>query len=272
MRHSRSKRCSCCCAGRSRAPGSPPDPSNNRGCDSLSAELGSASPVHSRSFITRPAFAALIAFVLTAAAVTVPIVISGLYEQIALAGVVGVAIAVLTAVLAVRFRRRESERSSEHRRTQEELADADRKYRDLTDNLPLITWIYAVGDRADTRLVTPQVESLLGYTPEDWNGELLERIIHPDDRERVRKEIAAAHETGTPFQSEYRVLARGGSVVWLREHARTIAKRDGRPLFGESFLVDISERKRIEDECDGLVAAERTAVSATPRRHGRLHP
>ena len=92
---------------------------------------------------------------------------------------------------------------------------------------------------------------------------MLERIIHPDDRERVQKEIASADEAGTPFQTEYRVLARGGSVVWLREHARTISKRDGRPVFGESFLLDIGERKRIEDECDGLVAAERTAVAET---------
>ena len=226
--------------------------------------------MQSRSFITRPAFVALTALVLTAAAVTVPIVISGLYEQIALAAVVAVAIAGLAAVLAVRFSRRESERWTEHRRTQEELADADRKYRDLTDSLPLITWIYAVGDRADTRLVSPQVESLLGYAPDDWNGEVLDRIIHPDDRERVQKEIAAADEAGTPFQTEYRVLARGGSVVWLREHARTISKRDGRPVLGESFLVDIGERKRIEDECDGLVAAERTAVAETAERQARL--
>src|SRR5204863_9268921 len=220
--------------------------------------------------ITRPAFVAVTALVLTAAAVTVPIVISGLYEQIALAAVVAVAIAALAAVLAVRFGRRESQRWSEHRRTQEELADADRKYRDLTDSLPLITWIYAVGDRTDTRLVSPQVESLLGYAPDDWNGELLERIIHPDDRERVVKEIAAAHEDGTPLQTEYRVLARGGSVVWLREQARTISKRDGRPVLGESFLLDIGERKRIEDECDGLVAAERTAVAETAERQARL--
>jgi len=111
---------------------------------------------------------------------------------------------------------------------------------------------------------------LLGYAPDDWNGELLERIIHPDDRERVRKEIAAAEESGTPLQTEYRVLARGGSVVWLREQARTISKRDGRPAFGESFLMDIGERKRIEDECDGLVAAERTAIAATAERQARL--
>jgi PAS domain S-box-containing protein len=214
--------------------------------------------------------AGVIALVLIAAVATVPIVISGLYEQIALGAVVAVAIAVLVAVLAARFQRREKERWGEHRRTQEELADADRKYRDLTDSLPLVTWIYAVGDRNDTRLVSPQIESLLGYTPDEWNGEVLERIIHSDDRERVRRDIAAASEAGTPLQTEYRALSRSGSVVWLREQARTISTRDGRPIFGESFLVDIGERKRAEDECERLVAAERSASAQTGERQGRI--
>ncbi|MGN6431640.1 MAG: ATP-binding protein [Gaiellaceae bacterium] len=224
----------------------------------------------SRSFTSRPAFVAAFALVLTAA-VTVPFFfVSDLYQQLAIAVALALGVGALVGYLAVRFRRREDERLGEQRRAHEELADSDRKYRDLTDSLPLVTWIYAVGDRSDTRLVSPQVESLLGYAPGDWDGELLERVIHPDDRERVIKEISAANEAGTPFETEYRVLARNGSVVWIREQARTISRRDGRPLFGESFLVDIDERKRVEDECDGLVAAERKAVAETAERQARL--
>jgi len=196
--------------------------------------------------------------------------VSGLYQKLAIAAALSLAVAALCGYLAVRLRRREDERLGEQRRAHEELADSDRKYRDLTDSVPLVTWIYAVGDRSDTRLVSPQVESLFGYAPGDWDGELLERIIHPDDRERVVREVAAADESGTPLQTEYRILARNGSVVWTREHARTISKRDGRPLFGESFLVDIGELKRIEEECDGLVAAERAAVADTAERQARL--
>jgi len=226
--------------------------------------------VNSRSFTSRPAFVAVAALVLTAA-VTLPFFfVSGLYEEIAIAAAFAVAVALLAGYLAVRLRRREDEHVGEQRRAREELTDSNRRYRDLTDSLPLVTWIYAVGDRSDTRLVSPQIESLLGYAPGDWDGDLLERIIHPDDRGRVQKEIAAADEAGTPFEAEYRVLARSGSVVWIREQARTISRRDGRPLFGESFLADIGERKRIEDECEGLVAAERTASAQTTERQARL--
>src|SRR5437763_2112039 len=125
MPRPRARRSSCGSAALSQAPGSPPDPSNNAGCDSLSPKLGSASPVQSRSFITRPALVAVTALVLTAAAVTVPIVISGLYEQIALAGGVAVAIAVRAALLAPRLAGRESARWPEHPRTQEGRPGAD---------------------------------------------------------------------------------------------------------------------------------------------------
>jgi PAS domain S-box-containing protein len=224
----------------------------------------------SRSPSSRPWLAAVACLILTAA-VTVPFFfVTRFAEELAIAAVLSLAVAVLGGLLARRLDRREADRLAEQRRVNEELADADRKYRDLTDSLPLVTWIYAVGDRNDTRLVSPQIESKLGYSPDQWNGELLARILHRDDRERVLDEITRATENGTPFETEYRVLTRSGEVVWLREHARTIARRDGRPLFGESFLVDIGERKRAEDECDRLVAAERAAVAEATERQGRL--
>jgi PAS domain S-box-containing protein len=225
--------------------------------------------LQSRSF-SRPWFIAVAGVILTAAVTAPFFFVTDLAGQLAIAAALSLAAAITAGLLARRFGRRETERLTEQRQVNEERADADQKYRDLTDSLPLVTWTYAVGDRNDTRLVSPQVEALLGYAPDQWDGEVLTRILHPDDRDRVLEEIAAAGENGTPFQTDYRVLARNGEVVWLREHARTISGRDGRPLFGESFLVDIGERKRAEDECDRVLAAERAAVSDTIERQGRL--
>ena len=225
--------------------------------------------LQSRSF-SRPWFVAVAGLILTAAVTAPFFYVTGLTVQLAIAAGFSLAAAIAAGLLARRFARRETDRLTEHRELHQERADAERKYRDLTDSLPLVTWVYAVGDRNDTRLVSPQIEALLGYAPDQWDGEVLARILHPDDRDRVLEEITAAGENGTPFQTEYRVLTRNGEVVWLREYARTIAKRDGRPLFGESFLVDIGERKGAEDDCDRLVAAERAAVSDTIERQGRL--
>jgi len=215
--------------------------------------------LQSRSLTSHPWLIAVGGLIVTAAVTAPFFFVTRLAEQLTIAAAFSIAAAVSAGLLAKRLDRRG-----------QELVDAERKYRDLTDGLPLATWVYGVKDRNDTRLMGPQVEAMLGYSPEQWDGELLERILHPDDRERVLAGIAAAAESGAPFESEYRVLARNGEVVWLREHARIVSGSDGEPLFGQSFLVDIGERKRVEDETDRLLAAERAAASETVERQGRL--
>ena len=210
------------------------------------------------------------ALILTAA-VTAPFFFAeSLVEHLAIAGALSLLVALAAGFLARWLHRREEERLNERRRIDDEVAASEREYRDLIGGLPLVTWIYDAGDRNETRLVGPQLEAMLGYTPDQWDGELQTQILHPDDSERVQAEVASAQERGTPFQIEYRVLARNGDVVWLREYARTVSDPDGKPVFGASFLLDIGDRKRVEDECDRLLAAERAAASETIEREGRL--
>ena len=215
--------------------------------------------LQSRSLTSRPWLIAVAGLILTAVATAPFFFVTRLAEQLAITAALSVAAAIAAGLLARRLDRRE-----------QQLAEAERKYFDLTDGLPLVTWTYAVGDRGDTRFVGPQIEATVGYPPDQWNGELLAGILHPDDRDRVLGEIESTAENGVPFQSEYRVLARNGEVVWLREHARTVSGPDGERLFGQSFLVDIGERKRAEDESERLLAAERAAASETVERQGRL--
>ena len=224
----------------------------------------------SRPLLSRPWLIAVAGLILTAAVTAPFFFVTSVVDEIIIAAVLSVAVALVVGLLARRHDREQKDRLNEQHRVRDELAEADRKYGDLTESLPLVTWVYAVGDREDTRLVSSQIESTLGYAPDQWDGELLKTILHPDDRNRVLEEIALAMESGNPLDTEYRVRARTGEVVWLREHARTISRRDGRPLFGESFLVDIGERKRAEDECDRLVAAERAAISDTVEKQRRL--
>jgi two-component system phosphate regulon sensor histidine kinase PhoR len=209
---------------------------------------------------------ALAGLILTAA-ITVPFFfVTRLAVELAIAAALSLAAGIGAWLLAKRLDRRGRQLVD----ADQQLVDAERKYRDLTEGLPLLTWVYGAGDRSDTRLVGPQIEDMLGYPREQWDGELLERVLHPDDRDRVLGEISSASEKGVPFESEYRVLARSGEVVWLREHARVVSGPDGEPAFGQSFLVDIGERKRVEDESDRSVAAERAAIAETVARQGRL--
>ena len=66
--------------------------------------------------------------------------------------------------------------------------------------------------------VSPQVDAILGYTPEEWLAisHKWDELIHPDDLATVR----AAEEgsaRGEPFQAEFRVKRKDGREVWLND-------------------------------------------------------
>ena len=64
--------------------------------------------------------------------------------------------------------------------------------------------------------VSPQVEQLLGLSPERYTEDWVD-MIHPDDRERVLASSAEADAAGTRFVAEYRSYRADGALVWIRE-------------------------------------------------------
>jgi hypothetical protein len=84
------------------------------------------------------------------------------------------------------------------------------------------------------------VKQLLGYSVEESreDPELWNRILHPDDRERVIAEERRTSATGEPFRMEYRMIARGGRVVWGRDEAVLVRGQGGRPRFWQGVIFD----------------------------------
>jgi PAS domain S-box-containing protein len=119
---------------------------------------------------------------------------------------------------------------TERVRAEERLADAEERYRTLVEQIPAVTYIdWAVG--SDAPLYTsPQIEGMLGYTPEEWiNGKLWPKRLHPEDRDRVLAADERFEKEGEErFAEEYRLIAKDGRVVWVREEAVLVKGRAGR--------------------------------------------
>ena len=89
---------------------------------------------------------------------------------------------------------------------------------------------------------------------------LFGRILHPDDRHRVD----GASKPPDPrrlHQIDYRLLARDGRVVWVRDEATTVLDGTGKPLCIQGYLQDVSERKLADEDRKQLRAAEATATA-----------
>jgi diguanylate cyclase (GGDEF)-like protein/PAS domain S-box-containing protein len=122
-------------------------------------------------------------------------------------------------------------------------------YQQLVEQLPLVVYVDELNDKATNIYTSPQVEPLLGYTVDEWvaDRELFLKVLHPDDRERVIAEVRQTNLSGEPFVSEYRVLAKDGSVVWIRDESTPYAE-DGRLVHKQGYMLDITRRREAEDE------------------------
>ena len=128
--------------------------------------------------------------------------------------------------------------------------EAEKRYRDLIEQLPLVTYIDEPTETAPNIYTSPQVQALVGTSPDEWVGDpdFFPQLLHPDDRERVIADHARALSSGASSWSfEYRLLARDGRTVWIRDDAVVVKDERGEPLYTQGFMLDITERKQAEE-------------------------
>jgi PAS domain S-box-containing protein len=146
---------------------------------------------------------------------------------------------------------------SEQRRAEEARRRAENRYLDLIERLPLTVYIDRIDEVSSNVYTSPQLESVLGYTVEEWTSddELFVKVLHPDDRERVLAAHFRTRDTGEPFRMEYRMIAKDGTVRWFLDQASVVTdEQTGLPAYHHGFLLDITERKELEE---ALRAAEK---------------
>src|ERR1700746_3110800 len=85
-----------------------------------------------------------------------------------------------------------------------------RRYRTLIEQLPLVVYVDALDAVSSNIFTSPQIKPLLGYGVDEWKAEtaLFERLLPPDDRDRVLASHAHTPETQEPLSIEYRLIAR----------------------------------------------------------------
>ncbi|MFL5800034.1 MAG: PAS domain S-box protein [Actinomycetota bacterium] len=141
------------------------------------------------------------------------------------------------------------------------LREAESRYRTLVETIPMVTYIVERGPHGRSVYVSPQIERLTGYTVEEClpDRRLWTRILHPEDRARVLAEDALHEQTEEPFSAEYRIVARDGRVVWIDNEAVLLRDDAGRASHWQGVMIDVTERKKAEEELRRALEMERDA-------------
>ena len=145
------------------------------------------------------------------------------------------------------------------------------KYRALVEQIPAITYIAALDEAGTTLYISPQIEAVLGFSPDEWlsNPKSWVKQLHPEDRERVLAEYKSSHEKGQPFHSQYRWLSRDGRVLWCHDNAVLVKDETGKPLFFQGIVTDITELKQATEEIY-LFQSVAMAISVCRNLHDAL--
>jgi diguanylate cyclase (GGDEF)-like protein/PAS domain S-box-containing protein len=148
----------------------------------------------------------------------------------------------------------------------DEISSAGDDYRRLVERLPAIVYSCELGENGRWRYVSPQIEEILGYSPEEWMADpcLWARCLHPEDRERaLEQESQKVVASGGAPPVDYRMLTRDGEIVWILDEAVLEPDRNGTPIW-HGVLYDITERKIAEQELQ-RAAAQQAAVARLGR-------
>lgn len=124
------------------------------------------------------------------------------------------------------------------------LRESEEKYRDLVENINDV--IYAIDRNGVVTYVSPTIESIIGYRPEEVLGRNFRELLHAEDLTGVNKRLAAVF-SGKIEPHEYRVQKKSGGYCWMQASSRPIYKgEENFPVGIQGVLTDLTNQKKLE--------------------------
>jgi PAS domain S-box-containing protein len=127
------------------------------------------------------------------------------------------------------------------------LAETEGRLRSLIEHIPAIVYVCDVKPPYRTQYISPQVHTMLGYSPEEWTGDpdgLYVKLVHPEDLQRVIRNDRRALKQGFA-RVEYRLLDSRGEARWFRDEAVLVRDPAGTPIAWHGVLVEITGLRKM---------------------------
>jgi len=144
-------------------------------------------------------------------------------------------------------------------RKQVELAlkDNERRYRTLVSHIPGI--IYRCLPNLDwtVEFMSDAIQGTIGYSAQEMMSQVvpgLALLVHADDLPWVRDQVRVAVEEHTPFELEYRMIARDGSIRWVYEKGQGVWNEQQELVYLDGAIFDVSDRKQAEEQLKASLA------------------
>ncbi|MBN1413309.1 MAG: PAS domain S-box protein [Spirochaetales bacterium] len=132
-----------------------------------------------------------------------------------------------------------------------ELLERENSYKTLANNLPGIVYRIYLRERNRMVFFNDMLEKLTGYEEEELKHGMVNSIdpfIHPEDRPQFVWSVRHSIENKLSFKIDYRLITKTGDEILMDEYGRIIEGPDGKPLYIDGVIFDVTEKKTAERE------------------------
>jgi PAS domain S-box-containing protein len=151
---------------------------------------------------------------------------------------------------------------SVRRRAELALQESEARFRNMADHAPVMMW---VTDQAGSCTYLNRAwYEFTGQSKAEAEGSGWLEATHPDDKEKAERLFREANEARAPFRLEYRLRRADGTYRWAIDAASPRFGEEGEHLGYVGSVIDIDERREIEDRQRQSEAQLRTLTNALP--------
>lgn len=139
---------------------------------------------------------------------------------------------------------------TERKKSELELFNSKQIIESLFSNLPGIAYRCLPDDNWTMILISKEVKKITGYSHTDFINNKVRTfasIIHPDDVELIKNSIGNSVGGNSTYELEYRLIGSKGQVIWVRERGNGIYNSQGKLMFLDGIIFDISERRQVKE-------------------------
>ncbi|RTY81165.1 PAS domain S-box protein [Flavobacterium sp. LS1P28] len=128
------------------------------------------------------------------------------------------------------------------------IIDSQQRIKSLINTIDGIVWECGVTDLT-FKFISQKVENILGYTPEEWlkSPTFWSDHLYLEDSEWVQNYCTIQINDKADLDFEYRMVAKNGDVVWLRDIANVVIE-NGKVARLQGIMIDITKTKEAEKE------------------------